>query len=134
MKDPKGEAARWLAQAEYDLRAAQTNADNQLYAYACFIAQQAAAKALKAFLYGEGAREVKGHSVFDLCKSAARTNKAFAKITERAKKLDRHYIPTRYPNALPGGIPGEAYDQSDAARAIALARQVIELVKQNLNV
>lgn len=56
MKDPISEAARWLAQAEYDLGAAHISADNKLYAYACFISQQSAEKAIKAFLYAHGLR------------------------------------------------------------------------------
>ncbi|MGA9347557.1 MAG: HEPN domain-containing protein [Anaerolineae bacterium] len=39
MKDPKGEAERWLKQAEYDLRAAEHNADGAFYSIACFNAQ-----------------------------------------------------------------------------------------------
>ena len=134
MKDPKGEAARWLAQAEYDLRAAQTNADNELYAYACFIAQQAAEKALKAFLYGQGERHVVGHSVGELCRRAAKGNPAFGKAATRLGRLDRYYIPTRYPNGLPSGIPAEVFYADDAVLALTLARETLDLVKQNLNV
>jgi HEPN domain-containing protein len=130
MKDPKGEAARWLAQAEYDLGAAHTNADSQLFAYACFISQQAAEKAIKAFLYARGARQVLGHSVADLCRQAARFDKQFASLATQAGKLDRLYIPTRYPNGLPGGIPAEEYDREDAKQSEALAHQVVDLVKK----
>lgn len=28
-----------------------------------------------------------------------------------ARELDRHYIPSRYPNAHPSGTPHEAYDE-----------------------
>lgn len=134
MKDPKGEAARWLAQAEYDLRAAQTNFDSKLYSYACFIAQQTAEKALKAFLYGQGERQVVGHSVGQLCRQSAKLNKEFAKIIARARKLDRYYIPTRYPNGLPGGVPAEEYDHDDARLGLTLAREVLDTVKKHLNV
>lgn len=133
MKDPKGEAARWFAQAEYDLRAAQSNADNHLYAYACFIAQQAAEKALKSFLYGQGARQIWGHSVSELCRQAAKSKKEFVPLARRAGKLDRFYILTRYPNGLPGGIPADEYDREDAALALALAREVLQVVKKHLD-
>jgi HEPN domain-containing protein len=134
MKDPKGEAAKWFAQAEYDLRAAQTNADNALYAYACFIAQQAAEKALKAFLYGQGERPVLGHSVATLCGRAAKSRKEFSALAQKARRLDRFYIPTRYPNGLPDGIPAESYDASDAQDAITLAQEFCNTVKKYLNV
>lgn len=134
MKDPKGEATRWLAQADYDLRAAQSNADSQLYAYACFISQQAAEKAIKAFLYSRGLRQVFGHSVVELCKQAVRFSKEFVSLGLDAGKLDRFYIPTRYPNGLPGGIPAEEFDQVDASESLALAHQVVDLVKKLVNV
>ncbi len=132
MKDPKGEAARWLKQAEYDLQAAQYNADGGYHANACFGAQQAAEKALKAFLYGQGERQVIGHSVADLCERAAKKAKRFRKLAEQVNKLDRFYIPTRYPNGLPGGIPAETYDALDSAEALKLARLVFKTVRTHL--
>jgi HEPN domain-containing protein len=39
---------------------------------------------------------------------------------------------SRYPNSLPGGIPAEAFDQSDARRALSLAGEVIHLVKRKI--
>jgi len=37
-------------------------------------------------------------------------------------KLDDYYIPTRYPDALPGTLPEGLPEQSDAENAIGLAR------------
>ncbi len=42
--------------------------------------------------------------------------------------LDKYYIPTRYPNGLPGGVPYEAYDEDDAKKAIGMAARVVEYV------
>jgi len=42
--------------------------------------------------------------------------------------LDRHYIPSRYPNAYAAGSPFEFYDESTAREAIGAARKVLELV------
>lgn len=50
----------------------------------------------------------------------------------KAAPLDHYYLPTRYPNSLPGGIPAEAFDESDALRALQLARDVIGVVKRKL--
>jgi HEPN domain-containing protein len=46
----------------------------------------------------------------------------------RNSVLDGFYIPTRYPNGLPGGIPAEAYPQETAESAVALATQVVGFV------
>jgi len=40
-----------------------------------------------------------------------------------------HNIPTRYPDALPGIIPSEAFDKDDAERAISLAEKNHKLYK-----
>ncbi len=132
MKDPKGEAERWLKQAEYDLRAAEHNADGEYYSIACFSAQQAAEKALKAFLFAQGERVVVGHSVAELSRRCREYEKSFADLAGSAGKLDRFYIPTRYPNALPGGVPAEVYDEQDAAEAISLASEVLAMVRKGL--
>ena len=36
-----------------------------------------------------------------------------------------YYIPTRYPNGLPGGISSEAFTSKQATEAISFARQFI---------
>jgi HEPN domain-containing protein len=132
MKDPKGESERWLKQAEYDLRAAEHNAGGEFYSVACFNAQQAAEKALKAFLFAQGERVVVGHSVGELCRRCGEYKDSFADLARLVGKLDRFYVPTRYPNALPGGVPAEVYDKEDATGAIALASKVLTAVRKGL--
>ncbi|HID62194.1 MAG TPA: HEPN domain-containing protein [Anaerolineae bacterium] len=132
MKDPIAEAARWFKQAQYDLEAARYNAEGQFYAIACFSAQQSAEKALKAFLFRQGERFVTGHSVTELCERCGEHLEVFVSLTSQVSKLDRFYIPTRYPNGLPGGVPAEVYDKQDAEGAIALATEVLELVERYL--
>ena len=44
-------------------------------------------------------------------------------------KLDKYYIPTRYPNGLPDLIPDMAYFDDDAVTAIGLAEKLIERVR-----
>lgn len=39
------------------------------------------------------------------------------------------YIPTRYPNGLPDGIPAQVYNEKAAREAVALAEDVVETVK-----
>ncbi len=96
---------------------------------ACFVAQQAAEKAVKGFLYAQGRTLVLGHSVARLCQDASEFLVEFEELRRRAAPLDKYYIPTRYPNGLPGGIPSEAFDQADADRALELAEQVIDFVE-----
>ena len=122
------EAERWLAQARRDLDDARYAAAGRRWNLACFLAQQAAEKALKAYLYARGAETVWGHSVAELCAEAAGHDAAFESIRAEAAALDQYYIPTRYPNGLPGGIPADAYTQADADRALGRASAVLDLV------
>jgi len=87
---------------------------------------------LKAYLYACGAEAVWGHSVAELCRDASVNDPAFAALGAEAAALDQYYIPTRYPNGLPGGIPADAYTRSDGERALGLCRAVIDLVGERV--
>lgn len=125
------EGMRWLLQAEQDLDDAKYVFRGKRFHLVCFLAQQAAEKALKAFLYANGETRVFGHSVAELCRRAISYDKEFEKA-KKASVLDKYYVPTRYPNGLPGGVPYEVFDEVDAERAIKLSEEVIELVKRKL--
>jgi len=128
----RNKGRRWLAQAAQDLEDARFNLSGKRYNIACFLAQQSAEKALKAYLLSRGAEEIWGHSVADLCKDAKRFDASFTQIEREASLLDKYYIPTRYPDALPGGIPSEAFDEEDAKRAISLAQKTIDFVGEKI--
>lgn len=127
--DLRAEAQRWLRQAENDLDDARFLASGQRYNLACFLAQQAAEKALKGLLYALGAEDVWGHSVAELCRDAAGLAVDFEPLIGQGAVLDKFYIPTRYPDSLPGGIPSEAFDRQDADRALELAERIMKAVK-----
>lgn len=129
MKDPKGEAARWLEQARRDFAAAESIFSQSLWWIVCFQSQQAAEKAVKAYLYGTGERLVLGHSVAELARQATEHDARFADLRAVASALDRFYIPTRYPNGLPGGIPADSYSEEDARQALELAREILAFVE-----
>lgn len=132
MKNKIEEAKRWFLQALHDLDDAKFLLSGKIYNVACFLAQQSAEKALKAYLIYQGAEEVWGHSISELCKDAQSLDSDFALIESEANSLDKYYIPTRYPNALPGGIPSKAYDETDANRAISLTEKIIDFIKTKL--
>jgi HEPN domain-containing protein len=132
MNKPESEAPRWLRQAEYDFQFARYSADGGYYAAACFQAQQATEKALKAYLFGKGHRFAHGHSVSELAARCAEHDETFAVLRKGLAVLDRFYIPTRYPNGLPGGIPAEVFFAEDAEQALALAEEALSFVRQRL--
>jgi HEPN domain-containing protein len=51
MKEPETESIRWFDQAKCDLHTSRWDAKGNLFAPACFWAQQSAEKAAKAYLY-----------------------------------------------------------------------------------
>jgi len=122
----KDEGARWLAQARSDVEAAAYLVAGGHFNVACFLAQQAAEKALKGFLFYRGAAEVWGHSAAELSEKCAGMEPAFRELVGPAALLDKYYIPTRYPNGLPGGIPKDAFDEVEAERALGIARRVAD--------
>lgn len=132
MNQNQTEGERWLAQARFDLAAAAHNAAGGFPALACFLAQQAAEKALKAFLYARGQRAILGHSSFLLLRKCIEYKSGLDSLGEVCRQLDQFYITTRYPNGLPGGIPHEMFSRGQAETAIEGARTVIEQVETAL--
>jgi HEPN domain-containing protein len=126
------EGRRWLEQAKADRHGAQLLFDGGSYHLACFVAQQVAEKALKAFLYAQGEEFVIGHSVEALARWCAEFDADFATLREQAAPLDGYYIPTRYPNGLPDSIPARVYTRPVAEETLRLADQVLNLVQQKL--
>lgn len=101
--------------------------EDKSYAYAAFFAEQCAQKALKAFLIFQGRRHIIIHSVGELAKEAATVEESFQELIESGKKLDRHYISARYPDALPEpAIPAESYAEDEGSGAVAMARAILE--------
>ena len=111
----------WFYQAERDLEHARTVIENYPE-WSAFSAHQAAEKAVKALAMSLGG-EPWGHSVFSLLSETGIPLPE--EIAEFARRLDKFYIPTRYPNGLPEGAPGEFYSPSEAAEAVKLAEAII---------
>ena len=115
--------ADWLRQAEADLRLSRHARDGAAHDWSCFAAQQAAEKALKAALMSRGA-DAWGHTVTALLGVVA-DGAASEDLVVCAKTLDKHYIPTRYPNGLDAGAPTDFYTRKDSDDAIACAERII---------
>lgn len=122
----------WMAQARYDMDAAEANALQGRHALACFLSHQAAEKAVTGFLYASGCEQVWGHALADLCEDALAFDPSFDLIKSVAMLLDKHFLGTRYPSALPGGVPAEAHDETDSTRAMAIAREVLKAVAERI--
>jgi HEPN domain-containing protein len=130
--DASLEAERWLLQAENDLAFAERGLEPGFFAQTCFLAQQVAEKAAKAVHYARGARVVMGYSVDGLLVALEADCPEAAGLRDGAKELDQHYVPTRYPNGLPGNVPFQAYTAEQARRALGHARAVAAFARSRL--
>ncbi|MFP3898648.1 MAG: HEPN domain-containing protein [Dehalococcoidia bacterium] len=131
--EPLEEGRRWLEQASEDLKWSRELARQGGYHIACFLAQQVAEKALKAFLYARGEELVIGHSVERLCAAAARLDGEFATRAKTWSILDGYYVTSRYPNSLPDGIPARVFTSEAATGAVAMAAEVVEFVGHKIS-
>jgi len=94
MKLSKEEGLRWLEQAEHNLQVANNNLKAGFYSDTCFMSEQTAQVALKAFIIYHGRRYIWEHSIQELARIAFGYDEEFKELVEAGKILDRYYIPT----------------------------------------
>ena len=97
-----------------------------------FMGQQAAEKAIKAYLYHKRVEDVWGHSLLDLCEDAKLFDMMFDTVKAEARQLDKYHYITRYPEYLPSGTCSEAFDAIDSERSIELSAQVVGFAKERI--
>ncbi|MGD8245466.1 MAG: HEPN domain-containing protein [Anaerolineae bacterium] len=121
----------WLEQAERDLSRAGIDLKYEYWEWACFTAQQAAEKAVKALLMSHG-YSVWGHAITPMLRGLE-TMETPEGIIELAQLLDAHYIPTRYPNGFAEGKPADYYNEQKAKEAVDAASDIIRFCKTHLH-
>ena len=124
-------AADWFGQAERDLAHARNARASSDQEWACFAAQQAAEKAVKAVILAHGG-EPWGHSVLTLVRNLPKGLAVPDQLRDTARQLDKLYVPTRYPNGFDQGKPGDYFTEEDASRAIEQAESVLEFCRGHL--
>jgi HEPN domain-containing protein len=121
----------WLSQARGELAAARHLLAGGHWAWCCFTCQQAAEKALKAGL--EHFRDGRmGHNLNDLRQGLEAHVTVPLAVQEACARLNRYYIPTRYPDAFPSGAPVAQFLEADATSALADAEEVTQFVGATL--
>ena len=121
----------WLRQAEADLRHARNSRKSGDFEWACFAAQQAAEKSVKA-LFHKLHLDAWGHTVSILLANLPPEIDVPKGLIEKAKVIDKHYIPARYPNGFDSGAPTDFYTPGEADTAIRNAGVIIEFCKNHL--
>jgi len=121
-------AQDWFRQAERDLEQAEDSKTAGRHEWACFAAQQAAEKAVKA-LHLHHEQEFWGHVVARSLQELPEAVIVPDDLIDKAKVLDNFYIPARYPNSHPEGAPFEHYGPLQSDLAIDYARKILEFVR-----
>lgn len=129
--DVTARARDWFLQAERDLAHAELSRQAAHHEWACFAAQQAAEKALKALHLWHG-QEAWGHVVRVLLEDLPAQHQPEAELLDRARVLDSFYIPTRYANGHPAGAPRDHYGDLQSREAIDHAREILEFARAQM--
>lgn len=122
------EYARWRSEADRALQGARVQANAGLHNWACFAAEQSAQLALKGLLHAVG-KGPWGHDLVSLAALAQDGGISVpGAVVDATRRLGRHYIATRHPDAHAAGPPGPHYGETDARDAIDDAQTIIALV------
>lgn len=121
----------WWRQAESDLSLARYARDGAHYDWAAFACHQAAEKAIKA-LFQKLHLEAWGHTLTKLLEVLPQGARPDESFFEKAKYLDKNYIPTRYPNGLEQGAPVDFYTLEEADRSIVYAEAILEFCHRQI--
>jgi HEPN domain-containing protein len=117
----------WLNQARAELRAARDLHRGGHWSWCCFTCQQVGEKALKAACEHFRTPQF-GHNLNLLVQAV----EAHTPVRETARaacaRLNRLYIPTRYPDAFPEGAPAAQFFEPDARQALGDAEEVVSFV------
>lgn len=119
----------WFAQAERDLEQALSSKREERHEWACFAAQQAAEKAVKALHLALG-QEAWGHVVARLLRELPLS--IDESLVHKAQVLDNFYVATRYANGHPEGAPFEHYGPLQSQEAVRYAGEILAFVRAQM--
>lgn len=128
----RDEVVDWFEEAKADLKHAEKSLEIGDYSWACFAAQQAAEKALKAaFLTLKRSRAPKTHDLTELSELLKAKLSHPKDIMDKLSILSSYYALSRYPNA---GLrrPSRSLTRRAAEEAIRTARGVVRTVGKTI--
>lgn len=132
MKSLKKIISEWLFYAQEDLRGAEGMLRDEIFNLVCFLSQQCVEKVLKALLVYEGEIAPKSHDLVDLLKRLKENRGELLEFKEETRWLNRFYVPTRYPDTLPGSLPEGLPNKEDAQKSVEIAHKIFEKGKEIL--
>lgn len=121
----QSDAERWLSFARDDLRMAELALEEEIFNQVCFHSQQSAEKSIKSLISAQAKTPPRTHVMAELIRLL--NPNPVEQMSMELLFLDRFYIPTRYPDALPGSLPEGMPDRNDAEGALVTASKLLEM-------
>ena len=118
----------WLRQSEAEFKAATDLLNTNNFAWCCFTAQQSAEKSIEAILNHIQCGAL-GHNLNTLIQEIEQHLQVDKAVIDACTRLNRLYIPTRYPDAFARGVPAEQYFDQDANQAVQDAEEVLRFAR-----
>lgn len=128
----KEKARDWLDLANRDLHISVVSIKEEIYNIACFHAQQAVEKTIKAYIINKSELIPKTHDLNNLVHKDEELSKILADFDEELDFLDALYITTRYPDVIVGSLEEGLPDKSDAEYAVNSAKEIIKQTTKNI--
>ncbi len=69
------------------------------------------------------------HSLLEMIQEESKKVNALAGLTDEARELNLHYVPSRYPNGLPSGYPHQFCGKSTAEKTLSAADKIFASVR-----
>ena len=119
---------KWILKANEDLKWTEGNLKEKIWFGACFTSQQAAEKALKAYLIKEGKEPIKVHDLEVLLRRCIKIDGSFQSLKLKSVTLTDYYAPTRYPDI----DVFVDFTEEKAEEAYQFAKEIVEFVESKL--
>lgn len=123
------EGVKWLNMAEEDLLWAKASLKEEIWRGACFAAQQATEKSLKAYLLVKNKSFPKIHDLVSLNDSCRKIDSEFKGLNDLCNFISPYYLSSRYPDIA----EFEEYSQEMANAVVQKAEEIIKFVKLRLS-
>lgn len=115
--------------AEEDLLWAKASLKEEIWRGACFAAQQAAEKSLKAYLLVKNKSFPKIHDLVSLNDHCRNINREFEQLNDSCNFLSPYYLSSRYPDIA----EFEEYSQEMANLVVQKAEEIIKFIRSKLS-
>jgi len=124
---------QWLEKASEDLTVARLVLKEGHTAHTCFLSQQCIEKSLKAYLLFQANDYPRTHKLVDLLNSCATLDTAFSQFLSECTVVDQYYVPTRYPDGIPGSTASGLPSETEAKEAMQTAEKILQFVMQKVS-